>query len=110
MDLPGVRASARLEATVPLGGDLYRYPRHAVGVRVRATMGWCDVPSLPTRMIGRSEDLAAPAEVFGRVVAGRGAHVVVTGESACAPAAPPHDAFRKPRGSPSSAFGARSIA
>lgn len=90
-------------------GDLYRYPRHAVGVRIRATMGACDVPSLPTLMIGRSEDLAAPAEVFGRVAAGRGPHVS-SGESAYVLAAPSHEAIRKPCSSPFSAFGARSIA
>ncbi len=90
-------------------GDLYRYPRRAVGVRVRATMGPCDVPSLPTRMIGRSEDPAASAEAFGRVVAGRGDRVVVTGESAYAPAAPPSDEIRGPCSTPSVVFGARSI-
>jgi hypothetical protein len=39
-------------------------------------------------MMGRDENLAASAEVFGRVAAGCGVRVVVTGESADAPGAP----------------------
>jgi hypothetical protein len=41
-------------------------------VRMRATMAPCDAPSLPTGMMGRNENPAASAKVFGLVVAGCG--------------------------------------
>jgi len=43
-------------------------------------MASCDAPSLLTGMMGRNENLAASAGVFGRVAAGCGVRVVVTGE------------------------------
>jgi hypothetical protein len=60
-------------------------------------------------MTGRSEDPAASAEAFGRVVAGRGDRDAVTGEPAYAPAAAPRDETREQRSTPSVAFGTRSI-
>lgn len=83
---------------------------HVPNVRVRATMASWDAPSLPTGMMGRYENLAASAEVFGRVAAGCGVRVVVTGESAGALGAPRHDAIHERCRSSSSAIGAFPIA
>jgi hypothetical protein len=85
-------------------------PRHVPDVRMRATMASCDAPSLPTGMMGRNENPAASAEVFGLVVAGCGVRVVVTGEWAYAPGAPRHDAIHEQCRSSSGAIGAFPIA
>lgn len=79
-------------------------------VRMRATMASCDAPSLPTGMMGRNENLAASAEVFGRVAAGCGVRVVVTGEWAYAPGAPRHDATHERCRSSFGAIGAFPLA
>ncbi len=60
--------------------------------------------------MGRNENLAASAEVFGRVAAGCSVRVVVTGDWAYAPGAPRHDAIHERCRSSSSAIGAFPIA
>jgi hypothetical protein len=78
---PLMRAALRCwPITLPARRNCSASPRHVRDVRMRATMASCDAPSLPTGMMGRNENLAASAEVFGLVAAGCGVRIVVAGE------------------------------
>jgi hypothetical protein len=58
--LPGCRGSLlRPDLTTGTGNS-----RHVVGVRVRATMRACDVPSSPARMIGRNDTTHEPCHTL----------------------------------------------